>query len=362
MSKSIKIILAGLAGATFMATAANAGGFSRGTADTDILYEDGNFVMRAGVTAVVPTRNYTVNPNPALVGTSPLDSYAIPSAAAKFQVGDLACAGTVTTPYGGSTTFAAPTASGKTSEKFTVVELGATCGYHFDVGPGFVSVLGGVFVEQFEYELMTALGTTTSIASNEVGYRVGAAYSIPEIALRAQLMYRSGANHAPTGTTSAGGAVIAPASGLGSLPQSVELKVQSGIAPNWLAFGSIKWTDWSVLDTLNLNAGVFMSQNRYFYKDGWTVSAGIGHQFNDMVSAFGAIQWDQGVGTGWDGASDTWTVGTGIAVKSDNGNELRITGSYTFLSAAAETQYGPLNAAYASGHAFGASATFKVKF
>ncbi len=35
-----------------------AGGYSRGTADTDIIFEEGNFNMRASVTIVMPQRGY----------------------------------------------------------------------------------------------------------------------------------------------------------------------------------------------------------------------------------------------------------------------------------------------------------------
>ena len=39
--------------------AAHAGGFARGSADTDILFDDGNFNMRAGVTYVSPRREFS---------------------------------------------------------------------------------------------------------------------------------------------------------------------------------------------------------------------------------------------------------------------------------------------------------------
>ena len=48
-------ILAGCVSLTAVGTAA-AGGFSRGTADTDILFEQGNFNMRSSVTIVSPNR------------------------------------------------------------------------------------------------------------------------------------------------------------------------------------------------------------------------------------------------------------------------------------------------------------------
>lgn len=46
-----RLLVKSLLGATFLSMAvvgtANAGGFGRGTADTDIIYEDGNFNMRS---------------------------------------------------------------------------------------------------------------------------------------------------------------------------------------------------------------------------------------------------------------------------------------------------------------------------
>ena len=52
------------------AGAAHAGGFSRGTADTDLLFEEGNFNMRVDARVVVPTQKFSANINPALVGTN----------------------------------------------------------------------------------------------------------------------------------------------------------------------------------------------------------------------------------------------------------------------------------------------------
>jgi long-chain fatty acid transport protein len=49
---------------------AQAGGFSRGSADTDIIFEPGNFNMRSSVTYVSPTRKFNKNGNPRLIGTN----------------------------------------------------------------------------------------------------------------------------------------------------------------------------------------------------------------------------------------------------------------------------------------------------
>lgn len=345
---------------------ANAGGFGRGTADTDILFEEGNFNLRAGATIVSPTRKYTRAFAPlggSLVGHDYAETYTIPSAAVKLNINDdLRCAGTFTQSHGGSASWAVPYGtSAKLSEQFVVNELGATCGYKFDLSKGRVWLLGGVFMEMFDYDLVAGAGTiNVALKSNELGWRIGAAYEIPEIALRTQLMYRSGTDHEATGTTNG----FPIASGSGSLGQSVEFKAQSGVAPGWLVFGSVKWTDHSVTEQLILNLNPITTRtNDYFWKDGWTVSAGVGHAFNDKWSGALSVTWDQGVGTGWDLSSDTWTVGTGLSYKDDMGGELKFGGGLTYIAGATEDKYaGPLNSAVDSGWAWALGASYKTKW
>ena len=93
----ISVLVTGIAGAVALAGAAQAGGFSRGTADTDILFESGKFAMRIGAVHVTPQRGYdTITfPNiPPLYGPAAgqtvagtdgdfIDSYTVPSSAFK---------------------------------------------------------------------------------------------------------------------------------------------------------------------------------------------------------------------------------------------------------------------------------------
>src|SRR5690606_9762903 len=81
--------------------------------------------------------------------------------------------------------------------------------------------------------------------------------------------------------------------GAQDMPDVVELKVQSGIAPGWLAFGSVKWTDWSQLQKIPFCraavTGTCTTANDVTtldlgYRDGWTISGGVGHKFNDQWS------------------------------------------------------------------------------
>lgn len=342
-------VLLGIAALTVVsASAASAGGFSRGTADTDILYEDGNFNMRSSVTVVNPTREYTSAGSPGLVGTSYTDTYAIPSMAVKFNLSDpLRCAATYTDAFGGSAKYAVPKPSGKLEEDFQVHEMGLTCAAKFDLGKGNLYVLGGVFQERFDYDRINDYGALGQahlrLESTEYGYRAGIGYAIPEIALRAQLMYRSAATHDAEGSLTVPGALVSsptpdpvtmPAVGFGNLPQSVEFKMQSGIAPGWLAFGSVKWSDWSVQRALVVESAISTSNDIYNWKDGWTVTGGVGHAFTDRISGLASLTWDSGVATGWDFSSDTYTAALGASFKDAIGGELRAGVGLSYLTSA----------------------------
>ena len=384
-----------------MSGAVYAGGFARGTADTDLLYEDGNFNMRSSVTYVSPTRKFTKNPNPALVGTNYTEDYLVPSAAIKFNFTDnLRCVGTHVQNNGGAVRYAFPTISGKTLEEFTTYETAGTCGVSFDAGKGKFWVLGGGYFEQFGYHRENFYGplgdARLDLDGGKTGYRLGVAYEIPEIALRAQVMYRSGTSYGADGMLNAPAGVLAaalsrqgvpdamnpflaypgtvqipvPALGVGRLPQSVDLKFQTGIAPGWLAFGQVKWTDWSRTTTLDVRAasnGTPITSDLFYWRDGWTVTGGVGHKFNDMVSGLASLTWDRGVGTGWDLQSDSYTAAVGLSLKDALGGELRGGLGYTYLSSASETQYAEVpgisgNQAVKAGHAFAFNLGYNIKW
>lgn len=397
-----KALLAAVGGglaALAMSVSANANGFTRGTADIDVIYEDGNFNMRAGITYVNPNREYTKNGNPALVGTTYSADYVIPSIAAKLNITDnVRCAFTMVENTGGDAEYAAPTISGKISEKFDTTELGATCGVKFGLGRGNLWFLGGGFLEDFDYlrrndySSLGLGGATLDLEGKEQGYRVGIAYEIPEIALRAQLMYRSGTEYGAEGMLTAPAGIMAralrnsgvpdaanpfislpataqvpvPAIGIGELPQIVELKAQTGIAPGWLAFGSVRWTNWSVNKTLDVRSaagGFQISRDQYFWDDGWTITGGVGHAFNDRLSGAVSLTWDQGVGTGWDIQTDSWTLAGGLSARDSIGGELRAGVGITYLTSGEETQYAPgLNSAVGNDWAYAASLSYKMKW
>ncbi len=136
----------------------------------------------------------------------------------------------------------------------------------------------------------------------------------PKIALRAQLMYRSAVDHSPSGQAAAirftvrdanrqlAGAAFCDGGYRHASPQSVELKVQSGIAPGWLAFGSVKWTDWSVLDGLDYTADIRVRGPRW--RASSSITTGTAGRCTGGIRAclqrihfraWSASPWDRGV-------------------------------------------------------------------
>ncbi|OQM75764.1 outer membrane protein transport protein [Manganibacter manganicus] len=389
-----------------LVAAAQAGGFSRGSADTDILFDEGNFNMRSGVTYVAPHRELTklgTHDDPKLLGTSFTDDFVVPSAAIKINFADnLRCAGTLVQNIGGASSYEHPTASGKLKESFSAYESAATCAVGFDVGKGRFWLLGGGYMEQLSYSRQddysrVGLGAgTLDLDGQKFGYRVGAAYEIPEIAFRAQVMYRSGTDYGAEGTASAPAEVLEralrgagmsdaqnpfygipnnlqvpiAAVGTGHLPQSVDLKFQTGIAPGWLAFGGVKWTDWSVMTRLNVRSvqgGYTILDTPYYWKDGWTVTGGVGHAFNDSVSGLVSLTWDSGVSTGYDLMSDSYTLAVGGSLKDKFGGELRGGIGLSYLTSATETKnFGPTgddrNQAVKAGYAAAINIEYNIKW
>lgn len=237
--RTLTKLAAGTALVLTMAATANAGGFQRGTADTDILFERGSFSTRTGLTYVNPNRGFTSVNGVSVDGGDYTGNYQIPSASVMFGGDAFACAGHYTESFAAEADYrglpgaALPEFSGQpgiTSRTQTIEfdsnEFGATCRVSYTAEAGRFSLLGGVFFEDFNFQgsslgerslnpalaaaspalagLLAATGSTVFLPSAvsvdsrggyEAGYRVGLAYERPEIALRIQGLYRSEVEH-----------------------------------------------------------------------------------------------------------------------------------------------------------------------
>ena len=117
------------------------------------------------------------------------------------------------------------------------------------------------------------------------GYLIGGAYEKPEIALRVALTYFSKVGHDLDTVERIGATQVAPASVTTvDTPQAVNLDFQTGVAPNTLAFGSVRWVDWSnfLIDPAWLTpttGGGLVS-----LEDTTTYTLGVGRKFNENWS------------------------------------------------------------------------------
>lgn len=377
---NFKLGLVSALAAVLCTSSAFAGGFSRGDANTNILFEPGTANINAGFIYVSPQVSYDT-----IKGANSSDQrftgdYWIPNLAvgARF-VDPLGCAITYTQPFGGTTNYgaaarAAQGVNNTTTKDFVSNEYGLTCDVRLDAGKGRFHILGGVFLQDFSYTAITSFGTLKLNDSGAFGYRIGAAYDIPEYALRASVLYRSEVKQSTGGTFTptplglvalgaAGITGVTAATGTGTLPQSVKVSLQSGVAPGWLVYGSVTWTNWSVLQTLNYGFGAVKQTDKYYFKDGWTIQGGVGHQFTDDIAGTVSLTWDKGVGSTAFISTDTWTIGTGAEVKVGPG-KLQVGAGATYITGGSQTAAGgaSFDATTKGSWAYSLGAGYKVSF
>ncbi|USA53347.1 long-chain fatty acid transporter [Acinetobacter sp. C32I] len=189
------------------------------------------------------------------------------------------------------------------------------------------------------------------------GWLVGAAYQIPEIALKASLTYRSEIDHkvnvnenfSVTSALTNNPAVLAgllgvtPAQALAqaqaleegsagkktkiTTPQSVNLDFQTGIMANTVAFANVRWVNWKDFAIQPYKFGLLSQQigglvgrpngfNLVEYSDDqWSVNAGVGRKLSEQWAGNVSVGWDSGAGNPVTTLGPTegyWNVGLGV--------------------------------------------------
>ena len=384
MTRSLSRILLTTCAAIGMFCPAQAGGFNRGIANLDGLYGATQLGLYAGVTYVSPQRSYDSVSGYVITGGAPraftqgavefADDYTVPYASVGGRIfGDVNCVASYAQPFGADSQYTGDITFHTASQTLETNEYGLTCAYGFDMAKGRLSIIGGGFYETVDYSqarnFTQAFGipgdSSIEVDSNAWGYRIGVGYEIPEYAFKAQLLYRSQTSHEASGefintpfrtlamargltfdqaNALYGDAMSAGATASASLPAIVDLTVQSGIAEGWLAFGSIKWTDWSVLEDIqvveSIQGQVFSTTN-FFFEDGWTITGGVGHRFNPSLSGSLSLTWDKGVSTGWDTLTDTWTMAGGLAYEVTSNFQVRAGGAAIYFTKGEKDQMVP---------------------
>lgn len=171
-----------------------------------------------------------------------------------------------------------------------------------------------------------------------VGWLAGAAYQIPEIALKASVTYRSEIDHdanvtetgfsalraIPTATAAIDAIAAAPAEKLTiTTPQSVNLDLQSGIMADTVAFANIRWVNWKDFSIRPQKFGAVSEVatggegfNLVDYTDDqWSVNAGVGRKLSEQWAGNVSVGWDSGAGNPVTTLGPTegyWNVGFGV--------------------------------------------------
>lgn len=239
--------------------------------------------------------------------------------------------------------------------------------FNFYGGGVYQTIKGDVHLRGSAYSLYNGYDANIK-ETGGAGWLAGAAFQIPEIALKASLTYRSEVTHkvdadetialadaittnaAVLGTTisqlvAAGqlspaqaGAIqqtIGKAIGANQLegqtkittPQSVNLDFQTGIMANTVAFANVRWVNWKdfsirpykfgkVSEAVGNLIGRPNGFNLVEYADDqWTVNAGVGRKLNDKWAGNVSVGWDSGAGNPVTTLGPTegyWNVGLGV--------------------------------------------------
>ncbi|SLN35942.1 Outer membrane protein transport protein (OMPP1/FadL/TodX) [Roseovarius albus] len=299
----------GLVTATFasvtIAGMAHAAGIERAGDRSQILFEEGKNYLEFSATVVSPYISGTPNAGapPALpvigpggfpIGVAPTagtgnitERYITGAAGFKHQLNDqVAIAFTIDEPVGADVNYRAPNAVFTGSEA-QVDSVAYTAMAKYKVNDN-VSVYGGLRLQSLKGDVTVIAASgfvpaggfsyTLNVDNDyKLGYLLGAAYEKPEIAMRVALTYESAITHDFRDNNGTEFDV--------EIPQAVTLHAQTGVAPDTLLFGSIKWREWT---KFNIAPPDFVAQTgnpiAFEPDDSWTYELGLGHRFNDIWS------------------------------------------------------------------------------
>ncbi len=264
---------------------AHAGGLDRSGTPIDPLFESGNYAELLFAYVIPDVTGNDVLGNSY---SNVADNFALFGGALKMDIGQqLSFALIFDQPYGADINYGGNPAATMLGGTFAEANSNAITGllrYKFNdrfsvyAGPRILKADGKITLSGLAYGPLS--GYHVNFASDEgFGYVVGAAFEIPDIALRAAVTYHSSIDLKFNTTDS----FATPAANTKSeLPQSLELAVQSGIAQDTLVFGSVRWSDWSAF---TIDPPSLFVPNLAELDDAYTFELGVGHRFSDKFSA-----------------------------------------------------------------------------
>ena len=287
---------------------AYAGGLEKGPQNTSIIFEEGQYV-ELSMSIVKPNVTGTANvvvPTPG--GPEPMSFESGNVGKNVFNIG-LAYKADIDDQWSYAVVYDQPYEAdlAYTSLPYPGAPSSAELESHALTGilkkqlPSNMSVYGGLQASSIQGKLNSnppfpsAGGIPYSVEIDRdygIGYLIGAAYEKPEIALRTALTYASETEYKFDTTENSVLGNDRKSVTKATMPQSVTLDLQSGIAEDWLAFATIRWAEWSEGTIAPIDFTTIEPENRAlvdFKGDRWNYTLGLGHRLNETWSIAGSV-------------------------------------------------------------------------
>lgn len=350
---------------SFASTSVFAAALDRSGQSISAFLQPGNY-FEAGISVLDANVSGQMVSDKSKLSDTPLndmaESYYFPSAALKLQVTDHFSWGLIyDQPFGANASYdmspycvtpsdktGCSSSSGAfndskegTSVKVKTQTLSMLFGYqptenwNFYAAPVYQTVEGDIKLRGSAYSAFSGYNAKIK-EDSAVGWLAGAAFQIPEIALKASVTYRSEIEHSVSAEESFGillnnyykPANRTIADTTITTPQSVNLDFQSGIMDNTVAFAQLRWVEWSkfairphqfgeatqVKQVVNLTKKAEGFDLVAYNKDQISANVGVGRKFNDLWAGTVMVGWDSGAGNPVSTLGPTegyWSVGLG---------------------------------------------------
>lgn len=308
------------------ASIANSGGFETNALSTSFMYEDGNYAETSFSSRSPEVKGTVYAPNGSALKKQNSVSFALKgdfSSNLAFGV----------TSYNQGAIQLDYSDAGSAAAAFlpvvdlTIDSIAVLAKYSFTENLGIIGGIKQTRVKDATADIFQSVGISESLIAggNELGYVIGASYSVPSIVLRAELLYENDTDFSLDTTDGRG----RPGKTTGSTPGYMTLNFQSGIAEGTLLFGSIRRANWS---KHQLKVWPDQSAATSSFKDTTTYSLGVGQKVNESLSVI-------------------LKYSTEPAGSSASTTPLTITNGYKAIGLAARYSYG--NATITAGYSYG---------
>jgi long-chain fatty acid transport protein len=216
----------------------------------------------------------------------------------------------VNAPFGLATSFPSAWAGGGYAARDNHLKTyNATPSFAYRIND-WISIGAGVQIQRAEANFEFAFnalgaGTPASVTGRGWGYGfTGGVTLTPTKNLSVGLGYRSGINQ------KLNGAMMLPAGAGGTpgsinttinLPDVASLGIRYRFAPQWTALGTVEWSNWSRIGTVNIlqpsgapaTAAGHNVVLPFQFSDGWFYSIGAEYQWNDKLAVRGGIGFEK---------------------------------------------------------------------